>query len=118
MKPARSLVPFEHLHALSHAMVQAARENDWDALAAYERDLAAARDRLIAAQVGGDMPEPTEPAALARKAELLRDMLAHDSEIRQLVEPWMDSTRKLLAGGARGRAAARVRAAYGGHGPR
>lgn len=115
MKPARTLVPFEHLHALSHAMVQAARENDWDALAAYERDLAAARDRLIAALARGELPEPTDPTALARKAELLRDMLAHDAEIRRHVAPWMDSARRLLGGGARGRAADRVRAAYDAH---
>lgn len=118
MSPARALAPFEKLHALSRAMVQAARENDWDALAAHERELAAARDRLIEAQARGEAVEPGDSATLARKTELLRDMVAHDAEIRRHVAPWMDSARRLLGGGARGRAADRVRAAYDAHGPR
>lgn len=118
MKPVSPLGPFEDLHALSLLMVQAARANDWDALTAHERALAAARDRLIEAQARGEIAEPSEPAALARKAALLGDMQAHDAEIRRHVEPWMGSARKLLGKRTRGRVADQVRAAYGAHGPR
>ena len=118
MKPVSPLDPFEDLHALSLLMVQAARANDWDALAAHERELAAARDRLIKAQAHGEVVEPTDPATLARKVEVLRDMHAHDAEIRRHVEPWMGSARKLLGERTRGRVADQVRAAYGAHGPR
>jgi Flagellar protein FliT len=64
-------------------MLAAARAADWDGLVAHEKQCAARLSLLIA-----DQPEEAQtPAFRQRKAELIHQMLAHDAEIRLLVEP-------------------------------
>ncbi|HRP67386.1 MAG TPA: flagellar protein FliT [Thauera sp.] len=95
------------------AMAEAARANDWDRLAALEREAAALRD---AARLGADAAAhiaspgalpPDEAAALRTSIERI---LALDAEIRSHTDPFLASVRKLLAGGRQERA---VRDAYG-----
>ncbi|NMF99663.1 flagellar protein FliT [Aromatoleum toluolicum] len=107
-----SLALYESMSTLSAAMVEAARANDWDRLVKLEREMAASRDGILRA--AGASQEPLGAAEAARKAELIAAMLENDVEIRQHVEPWLTSVRKLLSGTARDRA---VRAAYGAFGP-
>ena len=109
---ASPLSLYESMSTVSAAMVEAARANDWDRLIALERDMAALRDEIMRA--AGALQEPLGAAEAARKAELIAAMLENDVEIRQHVEPWLASVRKLLSGAARDRA---VRTAYGAFGP-
>lgn len=101
-----------HLDALlAHyeAMAAAARANDWDQLAALEREAASLREAARAgaeAAALDDLP-PGEAAALRAGIEHL---LALDAEIRTHADPFLASVRKLLAGGRQERA---VRNAYG-----
>ncbi|TAH43137.1 MAG: flagellar protein FliT [Betaproteobacteria bacterium] len=88
------------------AMADAARANDWDTLAALEREVAALRAAVIA-RTGDAAPNATEAATLA---EGIRHILALDAEIRSHAEPFLTAVRKLLSDGARDRA---VRGAYG-----
>lgn len=103
-----TLALFESMSKVSAAMLDAARANDWDTLVALERDMAALRDEIQ--RVEREEPLADAGTEAARKAELIAAMLENDREIRQHVEPWLASVRKLLSGSARDRA---VRAAYG-----
>lgn len=107
-----SLALYESMSTVSAAMVEAARANDWDRLVTLEREMAALRDEIMRA--AGASQEPLGATEAARKAELIAAMLENDVEIRQHVEPWLASVRKLLSGAARDRA---VRTAYGAFGP-
>lgn len=107
-----SLDLYESMSTVSASMVEAAQANDWDRLVALEHEMAALRDQIIRA--AGASRETLGEAEAARKAELIAAMLENDVEIRQHVEPWLASVRKLLSGNTRDRA---VRAAYGAFGP-
>ena len=100
---------FESMAALSTEMVDAAQANDWDRLAALELRTASLRDEIGRVEPEGRQGDLTEAEQL-HKAALVLQILDDHREIRRHVEPWLESTRKLLSGGVRERA---VRAAYG-----
>lgn len=100
----------ESMHALSLSMVEAARANEWEQLAALEEEMAALREKAARIDAAADSPLPMADADAQHKFELLTQMLGHDREIRSHVEPWLASTRKFLSSGVKERA---VRAAYG-----
>ncbi len=106
----KALALVESMAAVSVAMLDAARANDWDQLAALEREMAAARDELMRIEPNGQQTGTLSEGEQLRKAALAAQMLDNDREIRRHVEPWLASTRKLLSGSSRERA---VRAAYG-----
>lgn len=95
----KSLALFEQMAELSRQMVQAAVANAWDTLAALEQRQAEVRNTLIAMA-----PETLSAEALSIKERLLREMLANDEIIRSHATPCLDSTRKLLQSGTKGRA--------------
>ena len=96
-----SISLLQDMAELSRQMVQAAEANAWDTLTELEKRQAGLRDRLIA---GGIESETLSGEALSVKEQLLREMLANDEIIRRHVVPWLDSTRKLLQRGTKGRA--------------
>lgn len=100
------------LLALYEAMAEAARANEWDSLAALEREAAALRDAFRAQ---GRVESATTVAALtADEIPGLRSrierILALDAEVRAHTDPFLASVRKLLSDNNRGRA---MRDAYG-----
>lgn len=104
-----ALATYESMGSISAQMVQAAQACDWERLAALERHCAALARRLEAA---ADAALPLDAALRRRKAELIRQILADDAEVRRHAEPWMEHVRQFLGGGAR---ASSVRRAYGAH---
>lgn len=96
---------YDRLHAVSEDMVAAAQANDWDRLASLEDEMTATRDALQ-----HDSEAPDDDAELVRRAERIAAILENHREVRRHVDPWMDSTRKLLGSGRRDR---KVRSAYG-----
>lgn len=100
----------ESMAQVSAAMVEAARANDWDRLTGLERECATLRDVLMRLEPEGRQQPGLTEAERQHKAALAARMLDDDREIRRHVEPWLESTRKLLSGSARERA---VRSAYG-----
>lgn len=86
-----SLPLLEDMHQLSSHMVDAARANDWDRLVTLELDVSALRQRIA------DNDEPVASSAeRARKVDLIKQILAHDAEVRRHVEPWMAQVRVFL----------------------
>lgn len=83
---------YEEASRLTRDMLLAARAADWDCLVAYEKQCAATLAPLIA-----DQPVQAPTAAFRhRKAELIREVLDGDAEIRQLVEPWLTQLSMLI----------------------
>lgn len=76
---------YERIARLTAAMLEAARSSQWEALLELETKCKAAFAELVNAE-----PVLTAtPEAARRKAELIRQVLADDAEIRNLVDPWM-----------------------------
>lgn len=105
-----SLQLIESMSALSTAMVEAARANDWDRLAALELQLAAVREEIARLEPGGRQSEALSDDERRRKAALIAQILTDGEEVRTHVVPWMDSARRVLSADARART---MRAAYG-----
>lgn len=97
---------YEALGEVSTSMVEAARANDWDRLAALDAEMTATREALARQpEVAG-----LDDRALLRRAALITAILENNREVRRHVEPWMQSARTLLTSGERERS---LRAAYG-----
>lgn len=78
------------------AMAQAARTNDWEQLAALEREAAALRRRVMernaSQNAAGTVPESVR-AVVARGIERVLEL---DAEIRSHTDPFLASVSKLL----------------------
>jgi len=91
---ARELIAaYERILGITGGMLQAAREEEWDRLVALEKTCRTEIDRLVA--LGDDTPELPSPLR-ARKAQIIRDVLADDAEIRRLVEPGLARLEQLI----------------------
>lgn len=106
----KSLELIESMHGLSVSMVAAAQANDWDELVRLEHDMARLRGELARLEPNGRQAEDLSDAEQQHKAALIAAILDYEQEIRRHVDPWLASTRKLLAGSTRANA---MRNAYG-----
>ncbi len=104
-----SISLYESMGALSSAMMEAARANDWDELCRLETQVAAIRDTLALQDPPQRQNLLAEPDR-QRKIALIRQILADDREIRAHAEPWLENVRVLLSSGSRQRA---LNSAYG-----
>lgn len=93
---SENLKYYESVVLASAAMLEAARRADWDEMVAAEKRCAALITRLRAA--GGEAP--LGPQERQRKATIIRSVLAHDAEIRRLVDPRMRELDCLLSASA------------------
>lgn len=98
---AHFLAHYESIAHASSQMLAAARRSDWDELICAERECAALIERLKSLGPGPTLDE----AARERKFALIRSVLAHDAEIRNLTQPWLARLASLLEGSAAGRRA-------------
>jgi flagellar protein FliT len=103
-----ALALYESMSALSTQMVEAASACDWDRLVVLEQNCAGLARHL---ESDGEPIQLTQ-VERARKAALIRQILADDAEVRRHTEPWMAHVRQYLGGGARERS---MRRAYGAH---
>ena len=87
----QALDTFRNALVLSEEMAKLAREQDWDALTVTERQRAA-----LLATLPATLPANTRDSAAL--AELIKQIQACDSEVREYVEPWMEHTQGLLVG--------------------
>ena len=89
--------------AASERMLEAARANNWDDLAAAEQECARRVAVLKEHQIdtGAKVDEPDR----RRRMHILGRILAHDAEIRNLATPWLGKLEQLLASSSRERRA-------------
>ncbi len=84
---------YDAIAAASGRMLLAARAGDWDALAAAEGECAHRIATLEVLQRFNAIAAAEQP----RRMRALRQVLAHDAEIRDLATPWLERLDRLLA---------------------
>src|SRR5262245_49694726 len=93
MDEHQALVAYEHIARITGQMLAAAEAAQWDRLTALEQQCSALFAPLMAAP-GDGVPPSAEYRR--RKAQLIRNILADDAQIRVLVEPQLDNLSALL----------------------
>ncbi|MCA3211959.1 MAG: flagellar protein FliT [Burkholderiales bacterium] len=85
-RPSAGLIEaYETIARASHAMLAAARADDWDDVARLEAQCRALIGELQAAAAGRSLAAGEQ----RRRVQLLREILAHDAEVRARAEPWL-----------------------------
>jgi flagellar protein FliT len=79
------LLTYDQLSNTTGFMLSAAQAGDWQRLASLEKDCSKLVARLSALETDEPLPE----GLAARKAALLRKVLADDAAIRDITEPWL-----------------------------
>jgi flagellar protein FliT len=87
------IATYERILEVTGRMLEAARNDDWDRLTELERNCKAEVGRLIAQ---GDRAAELPDDLRARKAQIVRDVLADDAEIRRLTDPWMAQLEQMI----------------------
>jgi flagellar protein FliT len=87
------LSQYESVADASEAMLAAARRSDWDALVQAEKECSRCIARLKA--VRADTPLGVDGDK--RRFDILRTVLAHDAEIRELTQPWLQQLERFLS---------------------
>lgn len=83
---------YEKVAVITHQMVAAAREYDWDQLAALESQCA----NHVATLKGNEHMTPLTGMVRERKVKIIQKILADDREIRSITEPWMEHLSGLI----------------------
>lgn len=90
----RSLISlYESIAQASHAMLAAARTDDWSRVSAIEVECRTLIARLQAASSQTKLNTDEQ----RRRVQLLREILADDAEIRARSEPWLRELEALFA---------------------
>ena len=86
------LQAYERALSLTHAMLDAARKGDWVALVRLEGE----RSRVVE-QIRQEDPEPARNSAgVARKRQIMTEMLQADEQVQLLTQDWMHELREVL----------------------
>jgi flagellar protein FliT len=88
MASSAILQTYEALERLSHQMLQAARNAEWEVLVSLEQDCRTLVDDLA--------HQPPDDQLAARRQHIIRRILADDAEIRDLATPWMAQSKQFL----------------------
>ncbi len=76
---------YETVEVITDQMLSAARVGDWDQLIDLETRCAS----HVAILKNEENPEPLTGVVREHKVSIIKKILAHDREIRNLTEPWM-----------------------------
>lgn len=103
-----SCATYERIAQLTGEMLAAARRQQWERLIELEHVCRNAFAGLV------DAPDaaPATPGATQRKEALIRQVIADDAEIRNLVEPWVAELGQWLGTASRSQ---RLQDTYSGH---
>ena len=83
---------YETVAVITHQMLEAARNGDWEQLAALESRCTS----HVATIKSGESPAPLTGAVRERKVKIIQKILADDREIRTITEPWMRQVSALM----------------------
>ena len=85
---------YESLLTITSQMRQAATRGDWDTLIALESRC----KQQISILQQADATMAISQSDSKRKAELIRQIMADDAEIRNHTQPWMTELQRLMQG--------------------
>ena len=83
---------YETVAVITDQMLCAARSGDWDRLAVLESRCAS----QVAILKQDEPPAPLTGDIRVRKVQIIKQILAHDREIRDIAEPWMAKLSQLI----------------------
>lgn len=83
---------YETVAVITDQMLTAARSGDWDQLAVLESRCAS----HVAILQKSEPPAPLTGAIRVRKVQIIKQILAHDRQIRDIAEPWMAQLTQLI----------------------
>ncbi len=95
MSAAEVIANYQMLATLTGRMHETALLGDWDALIALEQE----RGRLVAAIKPLDATTSLDDHARRQKNQLIAGILAHDKEIRAVVQTWMEQFQAEMQSG-------------------
>ena len=84
---------YETVAEITDQMLAAARNADWEQLAALESRCSGQVDII---RQNEEPQQPLSVAARERKIRIIRKILADDREIRSITEPWMQQLAALM----------------------
>lgn len=88
---------YESVAEVTNQMLQAAQNQDWDELAELEVSCANYVEQIR----DYDEVQPQDGEAYKRKLRSIKQILANDREIRNLMAPWMLKLNNMLSGGSK-----------------
>lgn len=83
---------YETVAVITNQMLEAARNSDWEQLAALESRCTSHVETIK----NGESPAPLTGAVRERKVKIIQKILADDREIRTITEPWMARLSTLM----------------------
>lgn len=83
---------YEKVAGITHQMVVAAREYNWEQLAALESQCACHVEALR----GNEHTAPLTGVVREQKVRIIQKILADDREIRNITEPWMNQLAAMM----------------------
>ena len=89
----RATIIYERIAEVTSQILTAARDKDWHKVSELEAECALEVQKLRSAKF-----EPLAGTELQRKIASIHKILAHDREIRDLLNPWMARMDALLSG--------------------
>ncbi len=92
MNEEQILSTYQNISYLTARMLAVARNGEWDALVALERECSGLFARLL----DNEQELPRSNDFQRRKAESIRSALDNDAAIRLLVEPWLAHLSELI----------------------
>jgi flagellar protein FliT len=84
---------YETVAVITNEMLAAARSGDWDRVALLESRCAS----HVAILKKDEPPAPLTGETRLRKVQIIKQILAHDREIRDIAEPWMAKLSQLIS---------------------
>ena len=92
MEPQNTIALYESVARIMHRMLDAAKQQEWDALAEREGNCA----QLVQMIKVVESSDPLTEEELARKLSSVKSILMNDREIRNLVSPWMAKLNSMM----------------------
>lgn len=83
---------YETVAVITDQMLTAAKCGDWDQLAVLEARCAS----HVATLKQGEPPAPLTGEIRVRKVQIIKQILAHDRQIRDIAEPWMAKLSQMI----------------------
>lgn len=106
MHASTIIASYESLAAITQQMREAAAQGEWDQLIALEQQCS----RHVAAMRLVDASATLDGSARQRKAQLIKNILSHDADIRSRTQEWMGQLQRIMQSNYQ---AQRLHQAYG-----
>ena len=92
MSAAQAINNYELLYALTGQMREAAMQGEWDHLIALEQQCRQHVAAMKPVDASTTLDEPTRQ----RKVSLIKNILAHDADIRSRTVAWMGQLQRIM----------------------